>query len=453
MSPRVTPRRVITIDDSGAVTRPPVPAIPARRPAPPPQPALKGRGSPAAGRGAAGVTPPLSPTPLARKAAPVPQTGSLVSRSSSISLSEAVRAVQFPDSNSPRMRAYFLMGQQERETLTAVRSASGSDDFLFAKSESEENDFRFNNRSMDIRSRYWVNERATGRNSIRLQSVSAQARQDTLLISGQGIDACALYGSNVPSLVYACRMGLVPEPEYRVIFFSGLAETLDPNDMGPEPVVQAPIWAYWATSLAFTYQYPGTRNEEGSEARNEIAIQGKQGQAYDADSSNQDLSSNDYLIVVGYSAGADAALMFASRYTGNAFISDVVLLGPTMTGGLDPFGLTPNTGAVNIAQNNEWQRMIEGLTINGTDVFVFDDRDSAIQPDYSGLMPTGAGRFDYIGPLSAPNANRATISANPNRSGVMAEEVWHIGTAQFSPLPTNLNDDLLEDVIYWVNRY
>ncbi len=104
MPAQINPRRVITVDDGGTVVRYPTPV---RRPT------------------TGGATRQQNSTSGSTS------TGNLGTRGNSISLSEAVRAVQYPESNSPETRAYYTMKQTERETVSIVQAAGKTKDFLF----------------------------------------------------------------------------------------------------------------------------------------------------------------------------------------------------------------------------------------------------------------------------------------------------------------------------------
>ncbi len=111
----------------------PAPKIPPAKITPPKN--IKGIPSPAGRIGAAGMG-----ASIMAGAAPRTRTGNLGTRGNSISLSEAVRAVQYPESNSPETRKYYTMKQTERETVWLVEAAGGDKAFLFAQEDDPEPD-------------------------------------------------------------------------------------------------------------------------------------------------------------------------------------------------------------------------------------------------------------------------------------------------------------------------
>jgi len=101
---------------------------------------------------------------------------------------------------------------------------------------------------------------------------------------------------------------------------------------------------------------------------------------------------DDRLVVIGYSAGADAALMFADKYrtqnNGTGIITDIALLGGTMSGTM-PDGR-------DLA--NEWRKVLDNLLLEGTDVYILDDR-ACGGHEAMGYTPppasTGTFHFEY----------------------------------------------------------
>ena len=133
------------------------------------------------------------------------------------------------------------------------------------------------------------------------------------------------------------------------IFFGG-SDGQSVQNPGPDPYKQTPVWAESATQVI---PYPG-----GSKAAQANAVDVN---AYkDTD-----------LIVIGYSAGADAALMFSDKYrinqtqnNGVGKITDVAVLGGTMSGTM--------TDGRDLAQ--VWPGVLDSLLIWGTDIYILDDK-------------------------------------------------------------------------------
>lgn len=111
----------------------PAPKIPPAKITPPKS--IKGIPSPAGRIGAAGMG-----ASIMVGTAPRTRTGSLGTRGNSISLSEAVRAVQYPESNSPETRKYYTMKQTERETVWLVEATGGDKNFWFPKQQEASGD-------------------------------------------------------------------------------------------------------------------------------------------------------------------------------------------------------------------------------------------------------------------------------------------------------------------------
>ena len=127
MAIRITPRRVIPVDDAGTVVR--LPVSPRRTSSPPPaRTALTAvRRAVPVGMRQVGRNDPdylgISPGSAVRNPA---------ARGNYVSTSEAVRAVQFPESNNAATRKYYRMGASEREMLSTVASVGGDKRFLFS---------------------------------------------------------------------------------------------------------------------------------------------------------------------------------------------------------------------------------------------------------------------------------------------------------------------------------
>jgi hypothetical protein len=137
------------------------------------------------------------------------------------------------------------------------------------------------------------------------------------------------------------------------IFFGGSGGSgLEPE--GPDPSIQTPVWVNGVTQVV---RFPGG----GS--------QGKPNQANKVDiNTYKDVN----LIVIGYSAGGDTALIFADKYRnyqqtnsgGTGKITDIAVLGGTFTGQM--------TDGRDLAK--EWPTVLGSLLTWGTDIYILDDR-------------------------------------------------------------------------------
>jgi len=114
------------------------------------------------------------------------------------------------------------------------------------------------------------------------------------------------------------------------------------------------------------------------------------------------VSGQDNLIIIGYSAGADSALIFSDLYreekiqnraSGN--LTGLALLGPTLDGGIGQ-SQTLRTESEGLPQ---WQRILNSLLGDGTRVLVLDDefepgRESA-KPNWSAYTPENSN-YCYV---------------------------------------------------------
>ncbi len=133
----------------------------------------------------------------------------------------------------------------------------------------------------------------------------------------------------------------------------------------------------------YAIPYPGTPNQ-GSNG--EV---GKELQALNA--TNQVLAGAD-VISLGYSAGADAALIFTYRYRNIYNMVGVGILGGTLDG-----GIRNNDGTIPVndlypqfeGTNIDWQSMVQGLLANQIRVYILDD--NVVAPDFSTFVAAQQG--------------------------------------------------------------
>ena len=160
----------------------------------------------------------------------------------------------------------------------------------------------------------------------------------------------------------------------KTIFFGGSGGSLDLP--GPDPYYQTKVWADSATQVV---RFPGGGR------------QGKPNQANDVDiNTYKDVN----LIVIGYSAGGDTALIFADKYRnyqqtnngGTGKITDIAVLGGTMTGLM--------TDGRDLAQ--EWPGVLNNLLMWGTDIYILDDKADGGGQAGGHVVPSNAtGTFHF----------------------------------------------------------
>lgn len=133
----------------------------------------------------------------------------------------------------------------------------------------------------------------------------------------------------------------------KTIFFGGSGGSLDPK--GPDPYYQTKVWADSATQVV---RFPGGGSDGKPDQANEVDI-----------NTYKDVN----LIVIGYSAGGDTALIFADKYRTHQIqnsesgkITDIAVLGGTMTGKM--------TDGRDLAQ--EWRGVLDNLLMWGTDIYI-----------------------------------------------------------------------------------
>ena len=150
-----------------------------------------------------------------------------------------------------------------------------------------------------------------------------------------------------------------PSPT-NIIVLGGSYTTDRINEPGPDPSIQTPHFAAAATIEPI--QYPGSKQTQANNTHNEVNANNIDGD----------------LLIIGYSAGADSALIYADRYMrehpeekDDWGITGIALLGPTMSG-------TMNEGGTLDAQ---WERIMNDLLAGGTNVYWLDD-DTKDSPEF-----------------------------------------------------------------------
>jgi YD repeat-containing protein len=206
----------------------------------------------------------------------------------------------------------------------------------------------------------------------------------------------------------------IPIPTATKTIFFGGSDGVNLANPGPDPKLQTPVWVQNATQVV---PYPG-----GSKA----------------DQANQ-VDINTYkdvnLIVIGYSAGGDAALMFADKYrihqfqnSGTGKITDIAVLGGTMSGTM--------TDGRNLAQ--EWPNVLGGLLVWGTDVYILDDK------------AAGGGEANGYQPPANATGTFHFVQRNDEQYG---QEHWDGGLGGQLGIGTNNSESFKNEVYSWFNSY
>jgi YD repeat-containing protein len=229
---------------------------------------------------------------------------------------------------------------------------------------------------------------------------------------GPGNDSGGVVSTPEPSstpLAVPCPTPSLTPMVTKTIFFGG-SDGVSLANPGPDPTLQTPVWVQGATQVV---PYPG-----GSKANqaNQVDI-----------NTYKDVN----LIVIGYSAGGDAALMFAEKYriqqfqnNGTGKITDIAVLGGTMSGLM--------TDGRNLAQ--EWPSVLSGLLVWGTDIYILDDK-AAGGGEANGYQPpaNATGTFYFVQRLE--------------------QEHWDGGLGGQLGIGTNNSEAFKTEVISWFNSY
>lgn len=156
------------------------------------------------------------------------------------------------------------------------------------------------------------------------------------------------------------------------IFFGGSWGGTTPGtsitDPGPEPRCQTGIW----TDIAdLPLRYPGSKADH---VRMAIGYE------------------NTDVFVIGYSAGADSALMFADKYLADKAIANtsgqitgVLLLGATLSG-----TMPSERGGGSLT--DRWQEIVSSLISNRIPVYVYDD--AGANPPWNFSSPSELYKYD-----------------------------------------------------------
>lgn len=155
-------------------------------------------------------------------------------------------------------------------------------------------------------------------------------------------------GCDQQAISFNCVMPTTIPTNPSVVLYFGGSDPSDINRVTDEAFAkcQAPVW--WPNADR-TVAYPGRKLTQAQNA---------------AGYENHDIT------IIGYSAGADAALIFADMYLkqkqagngGTGRILDLALLGPTLSGGMD-------VGTLQV----QWKDVLTSVLASGTNIYLLDD--------------------------------------------------------------------------------
>ena len=205
-----------------------------------------------------------------------------------------------------------------------------------------------------------------------------------------------------------------------IIFFAGCSG--DTSHTGPEPKDQAIVW-YEIADVSI--QYYGDIGLDNKAEKINDNYKYKSGQI----SQLGDMSkyANSLLYVIGYSAGADAALMFAYKFLQhtklndtNGFIQELAILGPTMTGGLPVIEGSSYSGDLSSCYTD----FLDELLLDGTDIYVLDDEAGGGNDTYGYKAPDGAtGFFEHVSETSRTHFAGSGYGSGTNNDPALRDTV------------------------------
>jgi hypothetical protein len=243
-------------------------------------------------------------------------------------------------------------------------------------------------------------------------------------------------------------------PSRITIFFAGSIAGLPLID-GPLPLCQSPIWVDGSEpslpvpDLVIPY-FGAVLNSDG-----DVTSGGKMGQVNDAFAFIATIQ-NPEILLIGYSAGADAALMFADEFVqtnAGGRIAAVVMLGGTLSG----YSEFRGTGIRDIREfadqspaANLYDEVVISVLSDTVPILAFDD-DNGQFSDLWGAVQT----------LQPPPANIALLEHMPSANGHFGDEPGVIqcinggGTPPPNPSSnpgsgTNVNTTVRSTVITWL---
>ncbi len=232
--------------------------------------------------------------------------------------------------------------------------------------------------------------------------------------------------------------------ESKIVFFAGsqgdgvdeITGVRNIELAGPARDTQTPVWDpladYW-------YQYPGYSGNSGN-------LNGKNWHAEIA-MADFDQLKNFNLLVIGYSAGADSALIFAQKYyekiddqkaPGN--ITGLALLGPTLS---NPTVEQADRNYFDLA--NRWRSTMDDLLFKrGSDIYVLND---------SGPAGNSFSSAGYTAPSNAKGRLNHVIRDNVYDGNTTTQQ--HITYEHLNPNwatnGTNNSQEFAQEVVDWFN--
>jgi hypothetical protein len=176
-----------------------------------------------------------------------------------------------------------------------------------------------------------------------------------LVVLASGLFGCRP-GEDPPPTPCPENTPISPQSKPSILVFSG--SWGDPeriNEPGPSPESQIPHFTEVATEAV---PYPGSKKAQADNAND-----------YDGD-----------LLIIGYSSGADSALIYADKYmrmnpnkSERWEIIGMALLGPTMTGRMDDLGEQFLDDPWEDHGIMHWERILDELLIGQTNIYLLND--------------------------------------------------------------------------------
>jgi pimeloyl-ACP methyl ester carboxylesterase len=204
-----------------------------------------------------------------------------------------------------------------------------------------------------------------------------------------------------------------------VLLFCGSRGGKQIRKPGPKCPGQVPAWKDNPHGYdTHPVQYPGSKYQ----------------QAQDAAALN--LPDNIPLILVCYSAGTEACLMYANdRLNNGGSVQSIVLLGPTFTGANTLGGSSIGFNS----PNGGWAAYMDNILENGTDIVVVDDIDGGPE-DYISRYNSHTDAWGYTAPANAAGNFSYIVSGTKHVTSLPS---WISGT-QFNVSLRNYVYDVVD---------
>ncbi len=211
----------------------------------------------------------------------------------------------------------------------------------------------------------------------------------------------------------------LPASSNTAILFLGGSRGGDIDSPGPRPECQTPVWHDIADLV---FRYPGTQNPDPANS-----FTGKRQQAFYAGIPQA------HTLVIGYSAGADAALIYAYDHRLSGYIRGVALLDGSLDGTRTDgrrLGCSLNdarSGCIDGADTDVWKDMFDALLSLGISIYFLDDESGGGRSKVANYTPaSNNGKFKYDERLSVPHiddVNTGRRGRGTNNSNQICQDV------------------------------